>query len=198
MEVACTTTGVPCAWTLTAARPSLPRTRAGPAACMLALAALTPTVPGSGPTLVIVGLMSTAFALGAWARAGLYCNHQDLSPKYAAALLGECRTRAAAGRAPGVGCCRGARALRGVRTPRRNAARTRSAPHSPPSLAGPAGLTNTAGALPGVLGVTAAGYLLDTTGSWAQALFLPTACCQLFGLLIYSLLASSKRQEQWE
>lgn len=66
---------------------------AGPAACMLALAFLTPTTPGTGPAGLIVGIMSLAFALGAWARAGLYCNHQDLSPKYAAALLGECQTR---------------------------------------------------------------------------------------------------------
>lgn len=66
---------------------------AGPAACMVALAFLTPTTPGGGPTGLIVGIMSLAFALGAWARAGLYCNHQDLSPKYAAALLGEHRQR---------------------------------------------------------------------------------------------------------
>ena len=62
---------------------------AGPAVCMIALAFLTPTTPGTGPAALIVGIMSLAFALGAWARAGLYCNHQDLSPKYAAALLGE-------------------------------------------------------------------------------------------------------------
>jgi MFS transporter, ACS family, solute carrier family 17 (sodium-dependent inorganic phosphate cotransporter), other len=116
---------------------------AGPAVCMLALAVLTPATAGTGPTGLIVGIMSLAFALGAWARAGLYCNHQDLSPKYAAALLG---------------------------------------------------LSNTAGALPGVLGVTAAGYLLDATGSWAYALFFPTAMCQIFGLVIYSIFASSKRQ----
>lgn len=116
---------------------------AGPAVCMIALAFLTPTTPGTGPAALIVGIMSLAFALGAWARAGLYCNHQDLSPKYAAALLG---------------------------------------------------LSNTAGALPGVLGVTFAGYLLDKTGSWASALFFPTAACQLFGLVIYSIFASSKRQ----
>lgn len=61
----------------------------------------------------------------------------------------------------------------------------------------PAGLSNTAGALPGVLGVTAAGYLLDKTGSWAQALFFPTAACQLVGLVVYSIFASSKRQD-WE
>jgi ACS family sodium-dependent inorganic phosphate cotransporter len=119
---------------------------AGPALCMCALAVLTPTTAGAGPTTLIVGIMSVAFALGAWARAGLYCNHQDLSPKYAAALLG---------------------------------------------------LTNTAGALPGVLGVTTAGYLLDATGSWAMALFYPTAICQVFGLIMYTLLGSSERQD-WD
>lgn len=56
------------------------------------------------------------------------------------------------------------------------------------------GITNTAGALPGVLGVTAAGYLLDTTASWALALFIPTAICQLFGSVVYTALASSERQ----
>ena len=120
---------------------------AGPALCMLAMALLTPAVPGAGCTPLLVAIMSVAFALGAWARAGLYCNHQDLSPKYAAALLG---------------------------------------------------LTNTAGALPGVLGVTAAGYLLDVTGSWAYALFYPTIVCQVFGLVIYTIFASSVRQEGWD
>lgn len=73
---------------------------------------------------------------------------------------------------------------------------TRSQPWLPLSTHPPAraGLSNTAGALPGVLGVTFAGYLLDKTGSWAHALFFPTAACQLFGLVIYSIFASSKRQ----
>lgn len=134
-------------WSVTAVRKlSQGISFAGPAVCMLALAGLTPMTPGEGPILLIVGIMSLAFALGAWARAGLYCNHQDLSPKYAGALLG---------------------------------------------------LSNTAGALPGVLGVTAAGYLLDKTGSWAWALFFPTAACQLVGLVIYTLFGSSKRQG-WE
>ncbi|KIZ04724.1 putative anion transporter 6 [Monoraphidium neglectum] len=118
----------------------------GPAVCMVACAALTPAAPlavGSAQTALLVGLLSLGFALGAWSRAGLYCNHQDLSPKYASALLG---------------------------------------------------ITNTAGALPGVLGVTSAGYLLDATGSWALALFFPTAACQLFGAVFYSIFASSERQ----
>lgn len=92
---------------------------------------------------LIVALLSVSFALGAWSRAGLYCNHQDLSPRFASALLG---------------------------------------------------ISNTAGALPGILGVWSAGYLLDTTGSWAQSLFYPIAACQLFGLIVYSIFGSSKRQ----
>eukprot|EP00798_Chlamydomonas_sp_ICE-L_P002986 gene2986-12994_t len=127
----------------------------GPAMCMLACAFLTPAGQGpaggvadaaaaaNAPVAAIVTLLSVSFALGAWSRAGLYCNHQDLSPKYAGALLG---------------------------------------------------ITNTAGALPGVLGVTAAGYLLDQTNSWALALFLPTAVCQIFGAIFYTIFASSERQ----
>ena len=121
----------------------------GPALCMVACAVLTPlaTVTASGAagpaTIAIVALLSVAFALGAWARAGLYCNHQDLSPTYAGALLG---------------------------------------------------LSNTAGAMPGVLGVTAVGMLLDRTSSWGLSLFYPTAATQIIGLLVYTAFASSERQ----
>ncbi|KAL6755902.1 carbohydrate transporter [Haematococcus lacustris] len=124
--------------------PSASAVTAGAAASSAAVAAGLQAIPTAGvPVAALVGLMSLAFALSAWSRAGLYCNHQDLSPKYAGTLLG---------------------------------------------------ITNTAGALPGVLGVTAAGYLLDTTNSWALALFYPTAACQLFGALIYTIFASSERQ----
>lgn len=129
----------------------------GPALCMLGCAMLTPVqayagkaveaaavVHSTGSVVLLVTLLSLGFALGAWSRAGLYCNHQDLSPKYAGALLG---------------------------------------------------ITNTAGALPGVLGVTAAGYMLDMTGSWQLALFYPTAACQMFGAIIYAIFASSERQD---
>eukprot|EP00798_Chlamydomonas_sp_ICE-L_P027115 gene27115-2342_t len=127
----------------------------GPAMCMIACGLLTPAGMGpeggaaaaaaaaNAPVPIIVALLSVSFALGAWSRAGLYCNHQDLSAKYAGALLG---------------------------------------------------ITNTAGALPGVLGVTAAGYMLDMTNSWALALFYPTAICQIFGAIFYTMLASSERQ----
>ena len=65
----------------------------GPALCMVGVGILTPaaaavgstaTVAVSGATTTaIVALLSLAFAFGAWSRAGLYCNHQDLSPRYA-------------------------------------------------------------------------------------------------------------------
>lgn len=63
----------------------------GPAVCMCVLAVLTPrggaaaVADGLSPALVwgLVGCLSVAFALSAWARAGLYCNHQDMSPKCA-------------------------------------------------------------------------------------------------------------------
>ena len=70
----------------------------GPAMCMIACGMLTPAGlgPASGaaaaaaasaaPVGLLVGLLSVSFALGAWSRAGLYCNHQDLSPKYAGKL----------------------------------------------------------------------------------------------------------------
>jgi ACS family sodium-dependent inorganic phosphate cotransporter len=53
---------------------------AGPGLCLIACALLTPHgaahAPGTTPTSLIVALFSLAFALGAWSRAGLYCNHQ--------------------------------------------------------------------------------------------------------------------------
>ena len=57
------------------------------------------------------------------------------------------------------------------------------------------GLSNTAGALPGILGVTSVGFLLEKTQNWGASLFYPTAACQIFGLIIYTIFASSKRQD---
>ena len=55
------------------------------------------------------------------------------------------------------------------------------------------GISNTAGALPGIIGVSAVGVLLDRTGSWASALFIPIAATYLLGLLTFSWLGSSER-----
>jgi MFS transporter, ACS family, solute carrier family 17 (sodium-dependent inorganic phosphate cotransporter), other len=59
------------------------------------------------------------------------------------------------------------------------------------------GISNTFGALPGILGVALAGLLLERTGDWASAVFLPIAGIQIFGTVIYTLFGSSKRRVDW-
>lgn len=59
------------------------------------------------------------------------------------------------------------------------------------------GITNTAGALPGVLGVTLAGVLLDKSSNWAHAVFLPIAAIQVVGIVVYTAFASSERRTDW-
>mmetsp|Transcript_20703 Transcript_20703/g.62399 ORF Transcript_20703/g.62399 Transcript_20703/m.62399 type:complete len:551 (+) Transcript_20703:239-1891(+) len=119
---------------------------AGPLVCMAACALLLPAPGAVTPlaTSLIVGVLSASFAMGSFARGGLYCVHQDINPRYAGALLG---------------------------------------------------ITNTAGALPGIVGVSLVGLVLDRTASWTYALFLPIGLCYLFGLIVFTALASSERQE---
>jgi ACS family sodium-dependent inorganic phosphate cotransporter len=80
------------------------------------------------PVWVYVALLSVSFGACAFAKTGLFCTHQELSPRYAEVLFG---------------------------------------------------LTCTAGAVPGVLGVWAAGCILDATGSWAAAIFWPLVFFQV-------------------
>ena len=80
-------------------------------------------------------MVLTRFAL-------LGCDQQDISPKYAGALLG---------------------------------------------------ISNTAGALPGIIGVSAVGLLLAHTASWSTALFLPIAATYLVGLVMFGWLGDSRR-----
>jgi ACS family sodium-dependent inorganic phosphate cotransporter len=54
------------------------------------------------------------------------------------------------------------------------------------------GLTNTAGTIPGVIGVYVSGLILDATGSWALV-FQVTAGVTLFGLVFYLIFASSEQ-----
>jgi len=56
------------------------------------------------------------------------------------------------------------------------------------------GLSNTAGAVPGVLGVWAAGAIVDATGSWSLAIFYPAVAFQLLGCLVFSRFGSAERQ----
>ncbi|MCZ6711337.1 MAG: ACS family MFS transporter [Gammaproteobacteria bacterium] len=54
------------------------------------------------------------------------------------------------------------------------------------------GITNTAGTIPGIIGVFVSGVILQQTGSWALV-FQVAAGVTLFGMVFYLLFASSKR-----
>ncbi|KAL0345402.1 UNVERIFIED_CONTAM: putative anion transporter 6, chloroplastic, partial [Sesamum radiatum] len=56
------------------------------------------------------------------------------------------------------------------------------------------GITNTVGAIPGIVGVALTGYLLDSTHSWAMSLFAPSIFFYLTGTIVWLALASSKPQ----
>eukprot|EP00878_Enallax_costatus_P007855 GHUV01008220.1.p1 GENE.GHUV01008220.1~~GHUV01008220.1.p1 ORF type:complete len:452 (+),score=188.23 GHUV01008220.1:873-2228(+) len=105
-----------------------------PSACLVAAA--QPDID----TSITVGLITAALGISSFSLAGLYCTHQDLSPKYSSAMLG---------------------------------------------------LTNTSGAVPGILGVAFTGYLYDKFGSWPVALFYPTIFFLLTGAAVYTFLGSN-------
>ena len=54
------------------------------------------------------------------------------------------------------------------------------------------GITNTAGTIPGIIGVYISGLILELTGSWALV-FQVTAGVTLFGLVFFLLFSSSKK-----
>ena len=116
----------------------------GPACCMVACSFLSNVAISYQPLLLTV--LSVAFALSTFSRGGLYCNHQDLSPKFAAALLG---------------------------------------------------ISNTFGALPGIIGVWLTGKLFDITqGDWGTSLFIPIAIAQVLGFVVFSIYGSG--EQKWE
>ena len=55
------------------------------------------------------------------------------------------------------------------------------------------GITNTMAAIPGIIGVYAAGYILEATGSWVMVFQLAGAV-SLFGMLFYLIFASADKQ----
>ncbi|KAK4481946.1 hypothetical protein RD792_012859 [Penstemon davidsonii] len=54
------------------------------------------------------------------------------------------------------------------------------------------GITNTVGAVPGIVGVALTGYLLDSTHSWGMSLFAPSIFFYLTGTIVWLALASSE------
>ena len=83
----------------------------------------------------VAGLITAGLGCASFSMAGLYCNHADLSPRYAPVLLG---------------------------------------------------LTNTAAAVPGIIGVTITGAILDKTGSWPLALFAPSVVFFVTGSAVFT------------
>jgi ACS family sodium-dependent inorganic phosphate cotransporter len=107
----------------------------GTAAALLAL-----TQVQTAEVAVVVMCLSTL--LGAAVAAGFACNHLDIAPRHAGALMG---------------------------------------------------LSNTAGTIPGVIGVTLSGWLVDVTGSWSTV-FIVAAGIKLFGLAFFLAFAKGEKQ----
>jgi len=57
------------------------------------------------------------------------------------------------------------------------------------------GITNTVGAVPGIVGVPLTGYLLDSTHSWSISLFAPSVFFYLTGTAVWLAFASSEPQD---
>ena len=57
------------------------------------------------------------------------------------------------------------------------------------------GITNTCGALPGIVGVTTCGAILDSTGSWPLALFAPAIGFFITGAAVFTVFGSSDQQD---
>ncbi|GJN34600.1 hypothetical protein PR202_gb23278 [Eleusine coracana subsp. coracana] len=57
------------------------------------------------------------------------------------------------------------------------------------------GITNTVGAVPGIVGVALTGYLLDSTHSWSISLFAPSIFFYLTGTAVWLAFASTEPQD---
>jgi len=93
--------------------------------------------------LLTVALITAGVSLSSFSYAGLYCNHQDMSPRFASILLG---------------------------------------------------MTNTIGALPGVIGVPLTGYLLQKTENWELSMFLPAIALYFSGAAVFAKFGSGEKQ----
>ena len=93
--------------------------------------------------LLTVALITAGVSLSSFSYAGLYCVHQDMSPRFASILLG---------------------------------------------------MTNTIGALPGVIGVPLTGYLLQKTENWELSMFLPAIALYFSGAAVFAKFGSGEKQ----
>ena len=67
--------------------------------CLSAVGFIVNATPPEAMTqttaIAVMSFLTVGFGLGAWVRTGLFCGHQDLSPKYASIMLGTTNTAAA-------------------------------------------------------------------------------------------------------
>ena len=108
----------------------------GGSAIVLAVVGYVDSIPWA-ITLMSVGNMLGAFALGGWGS-----NHMDIAPKHAGTLMG---------------------------------------------------ITNTAGTVPGIIGVFVSGLILQWTGSWVLV-FQVAAAINIFGLVFYLIFAGTDKE----
>lgn len=167
-----------------------------PAVCLTAVAAGSDDLnPVASVALITVALGVSSFSL-----AGLYCTHQ-VRARVCACVCGW----AGALSPTNLYACLTV-AAQVPRCTSKCAGATYSVPHwylpldaqdlSPKYSSALLGLTNTAGAVPGIVGVAATGMLYDSTGgSWAAALFAPSAAFLLSGTLVYTLAGSNAPED---
>jgi MFS transporter, ACS family, solute carrier family 17 (sodium-dependent inorganic phosphate cotransporter), other len=73
----------------------------GGAVALTAVGMIVSSTPAAKVTqttiIMVMSALAFCFGMGAWVRTGLFCGHQDLSPKYASIMLGVTNTAAAIG-----------------------------------------------------------------------------------------------------
>ena len=71
----------------------------GGAVCLALVGLVVNSTPPEAVTqttvITVMSLLTVCFGMGAWVRTGLFCGHQDMSPKYASIMLGITNTAAA-------------------------------------------------------------------------------------------------------
>jgi sugar phosphate permease len=71
----------------------------GGAVCLALVGLVVNSTPPEAVTqttvITVMSLLTVCFGMGAWVRTGLFCGHQDMSPKYASVMLGITNTAAA-------------------------------------------------------------------------------------------------------
>ncbi|CAM8931819.1 unnamed protein product [Rhodiola kirilowii] len=135
------------------------------------------------PPWEVVGILTGGLALSSFALSGLYCTHQDISPEYASILL-VCFLSEQ--QYP----CNNKQMYFGRKSNTGQFLRFKVQ-----TIFKIQGITNTVGAVPGIVGVALTGFLLDATHSWSISLFVPSIFFYMTGTVVWLAFASSEPQK---